>query len=300
MGSGQSCNNMGGENEDGSESQLGINDTTLRDMRASVQNTINEHRQTTDDEVRTSQTIKITEHEDYAENIMAPQYRKELIDPPSLLNIIGIVPRRNCGLQYGCGYILEQSTDVKLYTFNSTLKDESSTIYENITSILTSSSDTNLTGANKGLKTRNDTINEARDTATETIRKILVSFHQKNVNDTKIMEIEYRTPQLCIDPCGQKRGPTLSQEAIIEVVTEDIVSSTIKILKERVAHNEMDVENVVSDVSMACIMQIMCCMVCCLACAGLTYYAMDIGGQLASQAMDNQLGGSRPKSKKLR
>ena len=297
MGTGQSCG--GGENEDGSDAQLGINDTTLKDIKSSVQSTINEHRQTSNDTVKTSQTIRVIEHEDYAENIMAPQYRKELIDPPSLLNIIGIVPRKNCGLQYGCGYILEQSTDVKLYTFNSTLKDESSTIYENISSILTSSSDTNLTGSTPGLKTRNDTLNESRDTATENIRKILVSFHEKNVNDSKIMEIHYRTPQLCIDPCGQKRGPTLSQEAIIEVVTEDIVSSTIKILKERISHNEMDVENVVSDVSMACIMQIMCCMVCCLACAGLTYYAMDIGGQLASQAMDNQLGG-RSKSKKLR
>ena len=168
------CKDLGGENEDGGvDSQLGINDTTLKDIKTSVQNTINEHKQISSGDVKTSQTIRLREHEDYAENINAPQYRKELIDPPSLLNIIGIRQRKNCGFQYGCSYILEQSTNVKLYTFNSTLKDESKTIYENITSILKSSTDTNLTGSNRGLKTQNDTFNEARDEAEANIDNIL-------------------------------------------------------------------------------------------------------------------------------
>ena len=37
------CKDLGGENEEGVESQLGINDTTLADIKSSVQNTINEH-----------------------------------------------------------------------------------------------------------------------------------------------------------------------------------------------------------------------------------------------------------------
>lgn len=272
------CKNLGGENEDNMESQLGINDTVLRDIKSSVQNTINEHRQASSQSVKTRQHIKLVEHPDYSENILAPQYRKELIDPPSLLNIIGITSRKNCGFQYGCAPILEQSTQVKLYTFNSTLKDESETIYENITSMLASQTDTNLTGANKGLKSINDTINEARETGVANIDQILTSFQAKNVDDEKIMEIEYRTPRLCEDPCGAKRGPILTQDATIEVVTEDIVSTTINILKERISVNEMDVQNTVSDVSMACIMQILCCMVCCLTCAGLVYYMLNTMG----------------------
>ena len=277
------CKDLGGENEEGVESQLGINNTSLKDIKSSVQNTINEHRQVSSGDVKTSQTIILKEHPDYSDNMNAPQYRKELIDPPSLLNIIGIRKRQNCGMQYGCSYILEQSTNVKLYTFNSTLKDESKTIYENITSILTSNTDTNLTGANKGLKTQNDTFNEAEDEAVANIDNILTSFQVKNVDDSKIMEIEYRTPQLCLDPCGKKHGPILTQDATIEVVTEDIVSSTINILKERITNNQMDVKNTVSDVSMACIMQILCCMVCCLVCAGIAYYAINVGAQAGMQ-----------------
>ena len=285
------CKDLGGENEEGVESQLGINNTSLNDIKSSVQNTINEHRQVSSGDVRTSQTIKLTEHPEYSEHLSSPQYRKELIDPPSLLNIIGIRKRQNCGMQYGCSYILEQSTNVKLYTFNSTLKDESKTIYENITSILASSTDTNLTGANKGLKTQNDTFNEAQDEAEANIDNILSSFQVKNVDDSKIMEIEYRTPQLCLDPCGKKHGPTLSQDATIEVVTEDIVRSTINILKERVTNNQMDVTNTVSDVSMACIMQILCCMVCCLVCAGVAYYAMEVGLEVGKEYAQLQSGG---------
>ena len=285
------CKDLGGENEDKVESQLGINDTTLADIKSSVQNTINEHRQVSSGDVKTSQTITLKEHPEYSEHLSSPQYRKELIDPPSLLNIIGIRKRKNCGMQYGCSYILEQSTNVKLYTFNSTLKDESKTIYENITSILSSNTDTNLTGANKGLKTRNDTFSEARDAAEANIDNILTSFQVKNVDDSKIMTIEYRTPQLCLDPCGKKHGPTLSQDATIEVVTEDIVSSTINILKERVTNNQMDVTNTVSDVSMACIMQILCCMVCCLVCAGVAYYAMDVGLAVGKEYAQMQSGG---------
>ena len=165
------------------------------------------------------------------------------------------------------------------------------TIYENITSILASSTDTNITGANKGLKTQNDTFNEARDEAEANIDNILSSFQVKNVDDSKIMEIEYRTPQLCLDPCGKKHGPTLSQDATIEVVTEDIVSSTINILKERVTNNQMDVTNTVSDVSMACIMQILCCMVCCLVCAGVAYYAMEVGLEVGKEYAQLQSGG---------
>ena len=41
MGIGNSCEG-GGENEDGSDAQLGINDTTLKDIKSSVQSTINE------------------------------------------------------------------------------------------------------------------------------------------------------------------------------------------------------------------------------------------------------------------
>ena len=114
------CKNLGGEDEGGVESQLGINDTVLRDIKSSVQNTINEHRQASSQSVKTRQHIILKEHEDYSENILAPQYRKN--NPPSLLNIIGITTMKNCGFQYGCAPILEQST-VKLYTFNSTLKD---------------------------------------------------------------------------------------------------------------------------------------------------------------------------------
>ena len=285
------CKDLGGENEDEVESQLGVNTTSLTDIKSSVQNTINEHRQVSSGDVKTSQTIKLKEHPEYSEHLSSPQYRKELIDPPSLLNIIGIRKRQNCGMQYGCSYILEQSTNVKLYTFNSTLKDESKTIYENITSILASSTDTNLTGANKGLKTQNDTFNIARDEAEANIDNILTSFQVKNVDDSKIMTIEYRTPQLCLDPCGKKHGPTLSQDATIEVVTEDIVSSTINILKERVTNNQMDVTNTVSDVSMACIMQILCCMVCCLVCAGVAYYAMEVGLEVGKEYAQLQSGG---------
>ena len=287
------CKDLGGENEDGVESQLGINDTALKDIKSSVQNTINEHRQVSSGDVKTSQSIILKEHPEYSEHLSSPQYRKELIDPPSLLNIIGITKRKNCGMQYGCSYILEQSTNVKLYTFNSTLKDESKTIYENITSILTSNTDTNLTGANKGLKTQNDTFNEARDEAEANIDNILTSFQVKNVDDSKIMEIEYRTPQLCLDPCGKKHGPTLSQDATIEVVTEDIVSSTINILKERVTNNQMDVKNTVSDVSMACIMQILCCMVCCLVCASVAYYAMDVALEAGKEISQMKQAGGK-------
>ena len=58
----------------------------------------------------------------------------------------------------------------------------------------------------------------------------------------------------------------------------------------------MDVRNTVSDVSMACIMQILCCMVCCLTCAGLVYYMLDtMGGAIGegvSMYAEKKIGAS--------
>ena len=56
-----------------------------------------------------------------------------------------------------------------------------------------------------------------------------------NTNDQNVT-IEYETPPRCIDPCNLTeqgtRGPTVNQNAMVQIHSSDILNSTLKVIEK--------------------------------------------------------------------
>ena len=129
----------------------------------------------------------------------------------------------------------------------------------------------NLEGNPSGLRAANDAINASRELVKTEVETQLTSLSNQNAMNIQNMIIEYRGPATvrCKDPCGWEDGPfgpDLSQDAQMEIISEQILNNVSNIYQEKFKEMGLEVEQSVEVTNTACILQMVISLVGCIIC----------------------------------
>lgn len=175
---------------------------------------------------------------------------------------------KDCPLFF-CNYDINQQSNYKIHSFNSNLLEETETILEEIDQKVKQDAEISLESNPSGLTAANNAINESRDLVRSEIENYLTSLSEQNVENIQNLVIEQRFPLRCRDPCGFKdgpKGPTLSQNAQLDIVTEQMLSSISNIYHEKIKEAGVEADQSVKVENTACILQMSIILVACIIC----------------------------------
>ena len=202
-----------------------------------------------------------------------------------LFQIYGIQGRReNCAI-FGCGYDVTQKANFKVHSFNENLLQETETIVSEIEQKMKQDASINLEGNPSGLSAANDAINASRSLVKAEVETQLRSLSNQNAITMQTMIIEYRGPATvrCKDPCGWEdgpKGPDLSQDAQLDIISEQILNNVSNIYHEKFKEMGLEVEQSVEVTNTACILQMIISLVGCIICLIIVWKIIKmVGGQ---------------------
>ena len=257
---GNACSG-GGANTSGSEAQLGISASTIEDIKTSIKSTIEKHTNVENTFIRSGQSIIVRQTGDFNEN--AKMYNR-----PIKKKFLGLVEYKDCGYQYGCAYSINQTADVNIASFNESITNESEQIYNDIKTSLEKSTDMELSGGNKGLAAIAAEMDRSKEDIQKNLEKVLNTLKTNQIEEDQEMVVEYRTPAKCEDPCGDDtnnprgpgpRGPLLEQNAQIDIISDQLVTSTLETISERLSEKDLKAATEISDFNPQCIISLLIC-----------------------------------------
>ena len=253
---------------------LSINQAGVQDIKRNIESRFETHRNTSTKKVFGKQNIKITQGKGF-------DYNSPLLFSSTYKRFGPIVLEGPCN-NYGCAYDVQQMSDVEISSFNKTIVGESENIWNDIKTKLQQDASTQFEGNQGKLDAINSGINSAEDEVLKEIETIIENMTDTELGKDQTVEIEYITPIKCSDPCGEAKGPALTQNAQIVVKSEDIINKTIEIVQKRLAEHDIDVTQETSSTNDQCIMEMVSSTCCCIICMIIFYMMyktlMDSGG----------------------
>ena len=252
---------LGGLGGGGGPSSMNL--AGLDDAKRNITNKFEEYKNISSKKVYAGQNVSVKQ-------IPNPEGKFVDMNTPfytmAMTNEYGIFGQRTKGpcANYGCGYNIDQSANIEMYTFNETIINESENIWSDIKMKLQQEATTQFEGNQSQLEAANEAFAGAEEEAIKNIEVILANMAETSLSKDQNIEIEYYTPVKCQNPCGESVGPTIKQDAQIIIKTEDIINSTLEIVQKRLADHEMDVTQETTQSNDACIAQIASCICCSL------------------------------------
>ena len=101
---------------------------------------------------------------------------------------------------------------------------------------------------------------------------------EQNFDDEQNIIIKSNTPVRCPDPCGDGGNPKITQNALIEMKSSDIVNSSLAIIHKHASDMGLDSKLKAEDTDSACMVQMILSCVCCIVCIVLIYMVFIRGG----------------------
>lgn len=142
---------------------------------------------------------------------------------------------------YGCGHDVSQTSKLSVVTFNSNVVNETEQIWKDISTSLKQNAKSGM--SKSGARSANQAINSSANLVKDNIRTKLVNLSQQKQDTDQEIIIEYDTPFRCSDPCGEARGPKIEQKALIQLASNDILNSSLKLIDEEMANHNLKVKH---------------------------------------------------------
>lgn len=187
---------------------------------------------------------------------------------------------KKCPL-FGCSYDIDQRSNYRIHSFNESLLEETETILEDIEQKMKQDANVNLESNPSGLRAANQAINDSRDYVRSEIQSYLSSISNQNAVNLQNIVIEYRNPIRCKDPCGFDNGPSgpkLSQDAQLDILSEQMLSSISNIYHEKFKEAGIDVDQSVELTNTACILQMAIGLIGCIICLIIVWQIIKMMG----------------------
>lgn len=241
------------------------NEAGLIDLQMNIKNKIQNASIQGNTNIISQQNLELR---DVSDGTVPDFYKKTVTEEKGPFGIMG--RRENCPI-FGCGYEISQNASYKVHSFNENLLQETETIVSDIEQKMKQDASINLEGNPSGLRAANDAINESRELVKTEIETQLTSLSNQNAMNIQNMIIEYRGPATvrCKDPCGWEdgpKGPDLSQDAQLEIISEQILNNVSNIYQEKFKEMGLEVEQSVEVTNTACILQMVISLVGCIIC----------------------------------
>lgn len=237
---------------DGGSSGLAINQAAIEHMKTKIQRRLQKSTNISSKNVLSKQNVIIREKSTVSE----PYYNKKMTVKIGPFGLGGTY--EDCYV-FGCAYDVTQTSNVDIYSYNSNVVNEAEDIFNDIKTKLRQEATAQMSST--AASAANRAVDAVRDTSIENIRSKLVNLSTSNYENDQNVTIEYETPPRCIDPCNLTeqgtRGPTVNQNAMVQIHSSDILNSTLKVIEKSIADHDVDVTQEISSDDDACIMQLM-------------------------------------------
>jgi hypothetical protein len=254
------------------------NEAGLIDLQMNIKNKIQNASIAGNTNIISQQNIELR---DVSDGTVPDFYKKTVTEEKGPLGTMG--RRENCPI-FGCGYEIRQNASYKVHSFNENLLQETETIVSDIENKMRQDASINLEGNPSGLSAANDAINASRELVKTEVETQLTSLSNQNAMNIQNMIIEYRGPATvrCKDPCGWEEGPIgpdLSQDAQLEIISEQILNNVSNIYQEKFKEMGLEVEQSVEVTNTACILQMVISLVGCIICLIIVWQIIKMVGE---------------------
>tara|TARA_B100000686_G_C16794054_1_gene980944 strand:- start:2647 stop:3453 length:807 start_codon:yes stop_codon:yes gene_type:complete len=233
-----------------SSSSLALNDASLERIKSKIKRRLQDSRNISSTRIESSQNIEVVQKA-FPPGSTAMRRTVNVKKGP----IWDRCRATGCPL-YGCLPDITQISNIRVNVLNSNIINESSNIFEDISSELRQQASTQMTTS--GANAVNSALNHIRDRATETISTTLLNLSLKNVNEQQNISVE--TYGRCKDPCGCEDGPisgsNINQQFLTDVQSDDILDSALLVVEEELENHEVDVIQEISSNNDACIVML--------------------------------------------
>jgi hypothetical protein len=253
------------------------NEAGLIDLQMNIKNKIQNASIQGETNIVSQQNLELR---DISDGTIPDFYKKSVTEEKGPFGIFG--RRENCPI-FGCGYEISQNASYKVHSFNENLLQETETIISDIEQKMKQDASMNLEGNPSGLRAANDAINASRELVKTEVESQLTSLSNQNATNIQNMIIEYRGPATvrCKDPCGWDGGPygpELSQDAQLEIISEQILNNVSNIYQEKFKEMGLEVEQSVEVTNTACILQMVISLVGCIICLIIVWQIIKMVG----------------------
>jgi hypothetical protein len=272
------CGSKGGKNS----GVLAMNNAELSNIQMKIGKRMMKHSNTSNQRIVSRQNITIKEVRD---GPIDPYFYKEMSVEKGPFGLFG--KRNNCAV-FGCAYDIDQTSSFKVSSFSENILTEDENIMRDIESKMKQKAKTSLEGNPSGLAAFNRAINESKNLIKQNIKQKLENISRKQVGNEQNITIEYTSPPRCIDPCGLDggtRGPKLSQNAQIEILSNDILNSSMKIVEDTMEKHGLDTKQTIKTSNDACILQMLGCIICSLMSMFIVWKVIKMGEQKMEMEM---------------
>ena len=240
------------------------NEAGLKSLQMKIQRKINNRSIHGSTKMLSNQSIRVSELP--RNGPLDDFYKKTTSETKGPFGLFG--KKIDCPI-FACSYDINQNSSYKVKSFNSSLLEEEENILNDIEQKMIQDASINLEGNPSGLRAANEAINEARDIVRAEINTQLSSLSRQDSSQVQELSIEYIAPPRCKDPCGWDGGPfgpELSQNAQLEIISEQILNSVSKIYEEKFKEMGLEATQEVSVKNTACILQMAASLVGCIIC----------------------------------
>ena len=248
----------------GGGASLSVNSASINHLEAKIKKRLQKQSNVSSKNSISIQDVTIREKKAFSE----PYYNKTMTVKKGPFGIGGTY--ENCPV-FGCAYDVSQTSSVDIITYSSNIVNEAEDIFKDISTELKQKAKAKKTGMNAGAQFAvNRAIDSSRDIAIENIRSKLLNLSETNNANLQKVTIEYETPPRCKDPCGITEngtsGPKVDQSVMVHIQSADILSSTLKVVEEKLAEHGVDVKQSISSSSDECVIQLLISGVSCFVC----------------------------------
>jgi len=260
----------------GSGGQLLNNETDIKDLNKTIKNKVLDINDTSKTKMIDKQSIEIdyTIDKDYIP-LMAKTY--------PTFNILGF--KSGTFTPYGCTFDISQISNLKMTTLKTFSESDSVDIWNDIKAKLTKDANAKLTGNNKGLNAVNGAINDSEKDAISNITNILTKSNKIDVDKDQKVTLHINTPARC-GPNG--KNPQLNQDAQIDILITDIVTSTVQLINKSVSDKGLDSSLDISDSDWGCTLQMIASVICSMLIIYLLY--LEFGTSKSSSSSSEGMG----------
>ena len=194
-------------------------------------------------------------------------FYRQTVSEKKLFGLLG--SKNNCRL-YGCSYDINQVSNIKINSYNESVLEETETILSEIEQQMEQEAEAAFDGDQGRMDIANDARNEVRDEVRQAITNNLNSLTSQDTDTDQSITINWRSPPSCTDPCGWskkgRRGPELSQNAQLEIISDQIIKSAIEIYEKKYKEVGLEVTQSVKSENTACILFMSVSLVGCFIC----------------------------------
>lgn len=260
--SGSNSNNIGDLLDSMLDPNKVTSETRITDLETKVTNKLIRKSSINNNDSINVQNLVITYSDSYEDKINDPFFRKSINIQKGPFGMI-----EKCGPidLYFCNYDITQRLSLKIRQFNENITEESENITEEIINHMKKEAEITYSDDPGKLDVAMLAIDESRERVYENVNENITNINDQFHINGQNLEVEIRDPIRCKLSCNPE-SPKITQDAQVEIISSQIITSSIKIIEEELKNRKLEVSDKLDTTNKACILMLSIILCSCFIC----------------------------------